>query len=190
MTETTVDTRDLSLLEPEFRCRFEVLLKECAARGFEMVPYSVVRTPWDQARIWRSTRATSTIRRRIGDLRESGQKFLAQCIEDVGPQRGSLGNHVTWVIPGYSWHNWGEAVDCYWKIDGRASWTTVRTITVSGSKINGYKAYAEIAESMGLYSGGVNWGMDWPHVHKQGFDSPGKVMSPREINDEMEKRWG
>ena len=37
--------------------------------------------------------------------------FLASVLDGVGPQHGP---HVTNALPGLSWHQWGEAVDCFW----------------------------------------------------------------------------
>jgi hypothetical protein len=189
MTEKTINERDMSQLTCEFRAKAESLLSMCAARGLIMKPHSCVRTPWSQARLWRKSRTSLAVKRRIAELRAQDALFLASCIEDVGPQAGQIGKHVTWVIPGYSWHNWGEAIDCHWMADGSISWSVSKTVATKNGRQNGYRVYADLASAMGLYSGGLEWGKDWPHVHLQGYGSPSKVMSLGEVDAEMRKRW-
>lgn len=175
---------DLSLLTPEFSEKVQQLLDNCMAAGVEMRPYFTVRSPFDQAKLWRQSRSSEEIRGKIADLRANGAPFLAQCIESVGPQHGA---QVTNSIPGLSWHQWGEAVDCFWVINGAAEWSTTKL----RDGINGYRVYADQAVALGLTPGGYWTSLkDWPHVQLQKASSPKSVYSLQFIDQEMQKRFG
>jgi peptidoglycan LD-endopeptidase CwlK len=173
---------DLSVLEPAFQRRALELLEACRSRGIEMRPYCAVRSPLQQAALWRQGRAREEIQRKIESLREGGAPYLAECISRAGPQHG---RKVTNAAPGLSWHQWGEALDCFWVVDGEASWSTTRD--VDGR--NGYKVYTEEARLLGLTAGG-KWALaDWPHVQFRRADSPLGEMVIKEIDAEMRRRY-
>lgn len=182
-------SRDLNLLVPEFKSKY-VLLKGRLRQelGIVIVPYCTIRDPFQQAREWRSTRATSTINKKISELRKAGAEFLAHCLESVGPQSSTRKSHVTYAGPGESWHQWGEAVDSYWEVrPGVAAWSATKTY---GYPENAYVAMARIAGEMGMKSLGPTMG-DWPHVQLRAAGSPKSAgMSLSYINREMEKRFG
>lgn len=184
MQNTPINSRDLSALTPAFRWKAEYVLKACADKGVKMVPYSAVRDPWEQARLWRRSRTTAEVFSKIQELQDVGANFLASCISDVGPQSGTVGAHVTGAIPGLSWHNWSEALDCYWEVGGKAVWS----LTQGGNK-NGYKVYAEEAKAHLLFSGGKEWGADWPHIHASSLSSPSKMGLP-DIDNHMRNLYG
>ena len=176
-------SRDMHLLVPEFRSAVEELFNRCNQSGYTMRPFFTLRTPFEQGILWRQSRTTQEIQLKINELNNKNANFLAYCIESVGPQSG---RHVTNAIPGLSWHQWGEAVDCYWLLDGNAEWSTRKK--VNGK--NGYANYAEIAESLALNAGGF-WSSlkDWPHVQARNESSPKRLYGLKEINDEMEIRF-
>ena len=93
---------------------------------------------------------------------------------------------MTNAIPGLSWHQWGEAVDCFWLLDNKAEWSTRKQV----NGVNGYANYAATASAMGLNAGGF-WSSlkDWPHVQLRKESHPGKIYSLQEINNEMEKHF-
>ena len=64
----------------------------------------------------------------------------------VGPQKG---DPVTNAIPGLSWHQWGEAVDCFWVVNNKAVWD-LETV-VNG--LNRFMVYANEAKKLGLDAG-------------------------------------
>ncbi len=171
-------------LVPEFRQRAQQLLQNCTERGVAMRAYFTLRSPFDQAKLWRQSRSREEIDRQIAEFRANGADFLAHCLESVGPQ---FGDPVTNAPPGYSWHQWGEAVDCFWLVDGHAEWSTLKKI----DGINGYRIYAEEAQSLGLEAGGF-WRSikDWPHVQLRALSHPAKVFTLQQINDEMLARFG
>lgn len=176
---------DLNTLDPAFKAAFEKLLADCARAGIEMRPYFAIRTPEEQARLWRQSRTTEEIRAKIKWLEDNGAPYLAKVLRDVGPQSG---RHVTNALPGFSWHQWGEAVDSFWVVDGAAEWSPTRK--VNGQ--NGYRVYAAKAAAHGLDAGGL-WKRlkDWPHIQKRSAASPLSAgFTPAEIDREMKRRFG
>lgn len=176
---------DLSTLTPEFRNRFEDLIAECSKVGIEMRPYFSLRTPEQQARLWRQSRTAEEIAPTIQWLEQSGAPFLAKVLDKVGSQAGP---HVTNALPGFSWHQWGEAVDCFWVVDNGAEWSATKMIDGQ----NGYRVYAAKAEALGLNAGG-HWKSlrEWPHVQLRKAASPNSAgLTLAEINQKMEKKFG
>jgi peptidoglycan LD-endopeptidase CwlK len=176
-------SRNIDELILDLRSNARTLIENCRERGIEMRPYETVRTPREQGKIWRQSRTREQVRAKIAELREAGADYLAFCIEDVGPQSG---RHVTDAPPGLSWHQWGEAFDSFWVVDGAAEWSTTREI----NGLNGYRVYAEEAENLGLTAGG-HWTSfkDWPHVQLRSASSPKRVFTIQEIDQVMRQRF-
>lgn len=177
-------SRNIDDLVPELRPMARTLLQNCRARGIEMRPYETLRSPIEQGIIWRQSRTTEQIRAKILELRDAGAEYLAFCIQSVGPQSG---RHVTDAPPGLSWHQWGEAFDSFWVVNGAAEWSTTRKI----NGLNGYHVYADEAERLGLTAGGL-WPRfkDWPHVQLKSAKSPREIFTITEINQTMRERFG
>jgi hypothetical protein len=176
---------DLNKLTPEFSAKVSQLLEYCKNKeGIEMHPNEGLRDPFKQASYWRQSRPTSEIVAKIDELKAQGANFLARCIDSVGPQQGPP---ITNAIPGLSWHQWGEALDCFWLIDGHAEWSTTRL--VNGK--NGFHVYANLASGTGLVAGGL-WPTlkDWPHVQLNAASSPLDKYTLQEIDEVMRNRFG
>lgn len=174
---------DLQLLAPAFAAKVSKLLQKCKSQGYELRPYAGLRHPIEQAKLWRQSRPIEEIRAKIAFFESGGARFLASCIRDAGPQNGG---HVTDAPPGFSWHQWGEAVDAFWVVDGKAQWST--KVLVNGK--NGYRVFAEVATGMNLTAGGL-WPRlkDWPHVQLRAANSPAKAMTLLEIDAQMKARF-
>ena len=177
-------SRRIEDLVPELRSQAITLIEKCRARGIEMRPYETLRTPLEQGKIWRQSRTTQEVHAMIAKLRNDGAEFLAFCIESVGPQSG---RHVTDAPPGLSWHQWGEAFDSFWVVNGDAEWSSGRKI----NGLNGYQVYAQEAKQMGLTPGGL-WSnfKVWPHVQLKPARSPRDVLSLTDIDKIMKERFG
>jgi peptidoglycan L-alanyl-D-glutamate endopeptidase CwlK len=176
---------DLTQLIPEFQAKVQTLLDQCSAAGYPMQPNEGLRPPSVQAKYWRQSRTTDQINAEIAKLNAAGGPWLAACIQNVGPQSG---DPITNAIPGLSWHQWGEALDCVWIVDGKEEWSTDRL--VNGK--NGYQVYAHLATTLGLTAGGL-WATlkDWPHVQLRSAASPLSVpLTLSEIDDAMKTRFG
>lgn len=177
-------SRDMGLLVPEFREKVEELLQKCENRGVSMRVYFTVRTPHKQAKLWRQSRSTWEINSKIDFLRSKGAYFLADVLDSVGPQHG---RHVTNALPGQSWHQFGEAVDAFWLVDGAANWSTKQKI----NGVNGYRIWGEEAMKMGLMSGGYFRSIkDWPHVQLRKAGSPTSVYGWDDIDAKMKEQFG
>lgn len=176
-------SRSLRHLDPDFRARVERLIEACAARGVDMRIYYTVRTPWEQARLWRQSRSTAQVRQAAERLREDGAPYLADVLDAVGPQRATGRGHVTDALPGQSWHQHGLAVDAYWHHEGRAVWSA----ELDGER-NGYRIWREQAAALDLHWAGWH---DWPHVQAPPASSPRSAgMSLAELSALMLARWG
>jgi peptidoglycan L-alanyl-D-glutamate endopeptidase CwlK len=70
---------NLNDLVSNFRQRVEVLLQQCGQRGVEMRPYFTLRTPFEQAKLWRQSRSKEEIQKKIAAYRAAGADFLAFC---------------------------------------------------------------------------------------------------------------
>ncbi|MEO9296643.1 M15 family metallopeptidase [Devosia alba] len=172
-------------LDPAFRSKMEDLLGNLVAVGVDMRPYYGLRTLEAQAKLWRQSRAIQEITAAIKKLASAKANFLASVLDGVGPQHGP---HVTNALPGLSWHQWGEALDCFWSLNGSAEWSA----STKADGINGYRIYASFAKDMGLDAGGF-WHSfkDWPHVQMRSAGSPISAgMTLAEIDAEMHNRFG
>lgn len=168
------ELRDPALLDPGFRADVERLIAALAAQGYAFRLSTTLRTPWQQARLWRGSRSRAVISARIVDLRSSGAGYLADVLEAVGPQSGPP---VTNAIPGLSWHQWGEAADLVLVERGAAVWDPGHA---------GYHALAITAETIGLHSG-RSFG-DPPHVQARRTEPTALPLD--EVADEMRERFG
>ncbi|MFS8047042.1 M15 family metallopeptidase [Rhizobium sp. BR 314] len=172
-------------LEDVFREKIENLLKDLLNVGVEMRPCTSLRTPQEQAKLWRQSRAREEIISAIARLQNGGAPFLAELLNDVGPQHGP---HVTNALPGLSWHQWGESLDCFWAVNGSAEWSPSKVI----DGVNGYQLYAARANDMGLDAGGLWRSLkDWPHLQLRKAGSPVLAgFSLSDIDAIMKSRFG
>ena len=167
-------SRSIGTLVPAFREQVTTLLEDLALQGHALAPHDTVRSPWEQARLYRKGRATEAILRRAGRLAKAGAPWLADVLVGVGSQYGDT---VTNAPPGYSWHQLGEAVDCHVEVEGRAVWDAAHP---------GYRAYRARALEMGLHIA-THW--DWPHVqHRPGV--PTDYYSIAQLERVLRERWG
>lgn len=169
--------RDLTLLEDDFETQVGHLLAGLLRDGYHMRPFFTLRTPWEQARLWRQSRTTQEIHNVAAMLAREGAPFLREALVSVGPQ---MGRWATNALPGQSWHQWGEAVDCFVLEHGKAVWRRSHP---------GYQRYAERARELGLHSGYFWSRPDAVHVQK----GEGKVRSLytwAQIDEQMRRRFG
>jgi hypothetical protein len=171
-------------LDPAFNAKLQALLARLEADNIHMRISTAIRTPEEQARLWRQSRARDEVASAVAHLKSGGAHWLAEVLEGVGPQYGPP---VTRALPGLSWHQWGEAADLFWVVNGAAEWSVTRVIDGD----NGYHALARAATEAGLTAGG-NWPTlkDWPHVQLRPHSSPLEAgMTLQAIDAEMERRF-
>lgn len=172
-------TKDPSDLRPDFWEAYQNLLSICRSAGHNFTIFYTLRTPHEQAKLWRQSRSTHQINAKISELRRTGAPFLASCIADVGPQDG---RPVTNALPGLSWHNWGEAADAF-LVDnvGKANWN---------AQAEGYRYYADQAKKLGLTPGYYFTAVDAVHVQMRPGSSPLNYYSVAEIDKIMKDKFG
>lgn len=175
---------DLNLLDPALKEAMTKVLGHCREEGVNMRPNEGLRDPFEQAKLWRQSRSTEAVHAKIAEFERQGANFLAECLKKVGPRHG---RHVTNAPPGFSWHQWGQALDCFWLVDGEAEWSSSKLINGK----NGYQIYAAAARELGLFPGGY-WEnfKDWPHVQLKKDSSPNSDKSVIEIDEAMRRRYG
>lgn len=175
---------DLNGLDEVFKTKLLKLLDACHERGLTMTPVCGVRTPMQQAALWRQSRSRKQVENAADMLRNQGAPYLADCLIKVGPQNGTLGAHVTKALPGQSWHQYKQACDMAWLVDGKINWSL--TELVNGQ--NGYKAMCQLADDFGLYSAGANWGWDFPHIQLSSESTPMKHYGSMANVDKVMKK--
>jgi hypothetical protein len=174
---------DLEQLVPALKSGVLKIVQACANNGVDLRSNTGLREPFEQARLWRQSRSIEEITERIVFLKSQSAPFLAYCIESVGPQNGK---HVTNAVPGLSWHQWGEAIDFFWLVNGAAEWSVKKLIDGK----NGYQELAAQAAKIGLDAGGL-WKTfkDWPHVQLTHDSSPLDRMSYQEIDKAIQGKF-
>jgi peptidoglycan LD-endopeptidase CwlK len=169
----------LDLLVSDFRPLVKKLLDNCQNRGVIMIPFQTMRSPFLQAQYWRQSRNVAEVNKVIQQLKQKKANFLVSCIERAPETQGPK---ITNALPGFSWHQWGEAIDCYWQVNGSPEWDCDRMV----DGINGYHIYAEESLKLKL-TPGFYWDSikDAAHVQKSEAASPLSLYSVRRINDIM-----
>ena len=165
----------LGTLDRDFGNKIRLMLTQLESRGLVMRPFYGIRTPIEQAKLWRQSRTRDQIDIAIRNLDQAGAPILAACLVSVGPQRG---RHVTNALPGYSWHQYGEAVDLF-AVDGNgaADWDV---------SARGYVDMAEIARALEMKPG-RDFG-DAVHIQSR-YHEPHQVFTIPQIEVEMVKRF-
>lgn len=131
---------DRTCLVAALSLKLDRLIDNCSSRGIKVVPYYGFRTLEEQAKLWRQSRKSSEINTELMKLSSTGAYYLCKVLQSVGPCSGP---HATNAILGHSWHNWGEAADFYWEVDGQPNWNDGE----------GYEVLAEEAMNLGLTAG-------------------------------------
>jgi peptidoglycan L-alanyl-D-glutamate endopeptidase CwlK len=186
VSESLRSSSALDGLDPDLKARLLILLQKCKEKGAKMVPYFGIRDPLTQAKLWRQSRSAAEAEAAAKSLESKGAPFLASVLRGA---ETSPGKHVTNALPGLSWHQWGEAVDCYWEVNGKPEWDPEKQV----GGIKGFHVYADLAETseVGLTPGG-HWSSfkDWPHVQLRSAAGPQNVFSYAFIDATMKERFG
>lgn len=169
-------------LDGDFVAKLKALLQDCADRGVVMKPYFGLRDPLTQGKLWRRSRVSIEIASTIDRLRTQGANFLADSIEKAP---ATTGPWATNAIPGESWHQYGEAMDCAWIRNGAMCWST----TLDGNK-NGYLIYMGLAEKHGLTAIGKTMHRDFGHVQLRPQGAPDQLYGLLQIDGMMKEKFG
>ncbi len=167
-------SQDLSDLKPDFLAKVNTALAALANEGLVFRPYFTLRDPVTQARLWRQSRSREVVEQQINELRNAGCDFMVACLEKAGP---SVGPWATNALPGQSWHQYGEAVDCY-LVDakGHPTWESPK-----------YARFGHVGDANGMWWGG-HFGDD-DHWQNRRIEPPAVFGTLKQINDQLEQDW-
>ena len=158
---------DFTQLNSEFLEKIKLVISKMETVGYSIQPQSGFRSLLEQGKLWRQGRPLSVIKEKIRELRAAQCDVLADAIEDAGPQMKNV--ICTHTIPGYSWHNWGQALDVFVNNDP------------SGCD-ELYGVLADKAVALGLTSGfNFKRFKDPGHLQLSALEVP-KIYSLKEVN--------
>lgn len=168
-------------LTPAFQKKVLQLLDKCDRLGYTLYPFCGARSPQVQAEYWGKGRTKNDVFDKVEFLKSHEAYYLAEILSVTVPDISS--NIITNALPGLSWHQWGEAMDCFWLIDETPEWDISKTI----NGISGYEIYAQEASKLGLTSG-YNWKefKDAVHIQLTNLSSPLERYSWKEIDNKMQ----
>lgn len=172
----TEDSRDLSLLVPEMREKVEALILACAVRNLRMQPFYTLRGPEIQGKLWCQSRTVEEVQARRSTLELARAPIIASYL-DV--DFANTGRWATNALPGMSWHQWGEAVDCVIVVGGAAVWVSGMYASVYGAE----------AKKLGLTPGAL-WTTARDPVHVQLRRASNPMTGELTTWAELEKKLG
>ncbi len=170
-------TINWSLLHPELSKKLTQLIYNLGQKNIKLVPYSGYRSVRDQNKLFMQSRTPQNSKVSVARLKIGGFPYLASQLESL--PEVERGPRVTNVVGGFSWHNWGEAVDCYIEDrKGKPDWNADHP---------SYLEYGKEAESLGLTWGG-SWKsfVDKPHIQLR-KEEIHKLYKPSEIDNKFLK---
>jgi len=165
---------DFTLLQFDFRLRVFEAIRICLNFETEVLCYCTIRTPEEQAILFRKSRTRKEIKQRIQSMTDKGFPFFAETLSKVGPQSGVLGKHLTNAAPGESWHQYGLACDCVPVVAGKALW--------NDDAIE-WTIYGGAAEYTDLTWAG-NWSLksrEYPHIQRYRINNPLSFYQSEEL---------
>ena len=165
---------NLSNLVPVFHEKVVAALADLKSQGLMFVPYFTLRDPVTQARLWRQSRPRTAIDQQMADLRTQNCNFIADCLEKAGPSDGPW---ATNALPGLSWHQYGEAVDCFLcGASGTPVWESPS-----------YGRFGQLGDKHGMWWGG-HFG-DNDHWQNRKFQPDSVFGTLKNINDQLAAKW-
>lgn len=166
----------LESLIPEMHERVSRLIKACKAKNLKVVPFATRRGPKIQGKLWCQSRSYFEVLAMRNILEGAHAKVLASFLRT---EWVSTGRWATNLLPGQSWHQWGEACDCFIEVGGKSTWTDGRYSEL----------YGKLALDQGLEAGALWPGRkDFYHVQLRKEQTPNSVnggLSWYEIQEAM-----
>jgi peptidoglycan LD-endopeptidase CwlK len=159
---------DLNDLKSDFRAKVVAGLAALAAEGLHFRPYFTLRDPVTQAKLWRQSRSAAAVNAKLSELTAVHCDFMVACFHKAGPASGAW---ATNAIPGLSWHQYGEAVDCFLEdASGNPVWESPK-----------YARFGQIGDGHGMWWGG-HFG-DSDHWQARRTEPPAAFGTLKQIND-------
>lgn len=151
--------RDLMYLHTTMRGLTRRWLDACSADGLSVLVYCTLRTPEEQAVLYRIHRSAEQVERGVRRLMALGLERQARVLAEAAPQVGGPGPRATNALPGLSFHQahfleseWGAlALDFVPIVAGRPRWKDAAL----------YERAAALAEGVGL-----TWSGRWATFHE------------------------
>lgn len=140
---------ELSLLIPDFRKKLVEALTASRNRGFRVEPIATLVSPIEQAGLWKQGRSAIDAELKGLWFDNAKARYLATALRQ-GIVKAT--NVVTEDLPGFSWHQWGEAISVVW-VDGQGKLNLSPNYLEHPQRLNGYKVFVEECEKMGLVAG-------------------------------------
>jgi peptidoglycan LD-endopeptidase CwlK len=177
---------EIALLIPDFRKQLVRALEAAKSKGINLEVLTTIITPMEQAALWKQGRTRTDAELKTLALEHAGAPYLAQCLQKAVARETNI---ATDLLPGYSWHQWGEAAQIVW-IDGigKVNWSTAVNFGTSG---NGYQNFAKILKEFSLYSAGefLDSPTAWRTVLFRPMLDAGVYYKVTQIDAEMQKRY-
>lgn len=176
---------ELSLLTPDFRKQLIKALTRAKERLLNIQVLTTVRSPLEQAALWKQGRSKIDAELKVLALEHAGAPYLADCIRIAQPQGTNI---ATDLLPGMSWHQWGEAASLIW-VEGtrKINWSA----RDNHGGLNGYHAFAEILKEFSLVccSEFENTDEAWRTAQLRHERYPSDMYDLIHIDAEMKKRF-
>jgi peptidoglycan L-alanyl-D-glutamate endopeptidase CwlK len=177
---------EISLLVPDFRKQLIRSLTKAREQKLIIEVLSTVVSPLEQASLWKQGRSRTDGELKVLALENAGALYLADCMRHAQPQGTNV---VTDILPGMSWHQWGEAASIVW-VDGtnRLNWSS----HFQRGGFNGYQTFASILNEYSIVSGGEfeDTNEAWREVQLRHDRYPSDLYDIVQIDAEMRKRFG
>lgn len=168
-------SRSLSDLTPETHEKCEQVIAGCKARGVDLLVYCTFRSLTDQAELFRHGRTSWEIRDALQNRRPD-----ERLVKDLINAESIPGARVTNALPGYSFHQYGEAFDAAPMKNGKILWMQ--------SSLE-WQIYGDEVRKAGLF-----WAGDWkgifvefPHSQLRAESNPLKVYTTEQAVAELTK---
>jgi hypothetical protein len=169
---------EFEFLDKKFHDRLYAFIDKCRAIDIVLSFDKGFVHPKEQAKLWRQSRSDSQIDLMIGELHANDAPFLVKLLTEAATKPGV---HMTDELPGYSWHNWGQAyIYTVLGEDGRDLLPTS----------NVYKKTAELAKDVGLTAGFYLKPKQPYLIQLSTYKSPINEYSVQEISKAMERLYG
>ena len=171
---------EVSLLIPDFRKQLIRAIDAAKNQGIQIEILTTIITPLEQGQLWKQGRTRTDAELKAMALEHAGAPYLAECLRKAVPQESNI---VTNLLPGYSWHQWGESAQIIW-VDGTHK-------VVLDPRGNGYRKFAEILKEFSLHCAAENDDSPfaWRTATFRASPNAGESYKPPEIDTEMRKRF-
>lgn len=136
-------TQQLNLeLHPEFKKKVFSIFDEMTERGFRVEIFRGKVTFEEQACLWTRSRSCEEIQNVASAIKKEGAPKIAELIENA---RSIAGRKETDLLPGQSWHQYGEAIDF--------KFLDERGLSIWNPEYRGYHLASRLAKLEDLVSG-------------------------------------